>query len=271
MYSLTACTLTIAAIALFTAPAAAQFTISIPKMPKVKKEKPADASPNNASQPREATWASSSERSVSSEPESTEPQSPPLDCDYGVLGVYTEQLRTTLTEAENYRPGLRGYYVQDFNDNRNPYLWAALTPRRRQNWYAEKNWGAEDKKCLDPLLDSLSAAIRKTLPTYQPAGYAAATPAEVRLLHGQVTDIKDATVHKTGVKPGAWKISKNSLGLPTDRYKHGMIWARYPNNDDEFCRLIFVNIVQEYAGGGTYGQSYGHFVSVEPAGCPAGK
>jgi hypothetical protein len=49
------------------------------------------------------------------------------------------------------------------------------------------------------------------------------------------------------------------------------VWARYPSRDDGFCRLIFVNIVQDYAGGGTYGDSYGNFIKSEYAGCPAGK
>ena len=50
-----------------------------------------------------------------------------------------------------------------------------------------------------------------------------------------------------------------------------MIWAQYPNSDDGFCQIFWVNIKQDYAGGGTYVASYGYFVSRALAGCPAGR
>ena len=32
--------------------------------------------------------------------------------------------------------------------------------------------------------------------------------------------------------------------------------------------IVYVNVVQEYTGGGTYGPSKGRFIKSEPAGCP---
>lgn len=263
--------LTLAAATVMASTASSQFVIKIPKIPKISKER--------VEEKPQATTSSSGVR-----PNETEPTSPraetvapeakakPVDCTYSVLGVYIEQMEITRKQAEEYTPGLRGYYVQDFNDNQNMYLWAALSSQRRQKWYEETKWSQEERtKCLDPLFDAISAAVKRTLPTYQPTGYAAATAAEAQLIKGRITDIKDAVVFKTGVKPGPWKVSKNSLGIPTDRYKHGMVWVKYPSNEDGFCRIFFVNIVQDYAGGGTYGASYGHYVSLEPSGCPAGK
>ena len=52
-----------------------------------------------------------------------------------------------------------------------------------------------------------------------------------------------------------------------------MIHAQYPKTmtDDGYCRIIYVNIVQDYIDKGAYGASYAVFVKVEPAGCTTGK
>ena len=120
--------------------------------------------------------------------------------------------------------------------------------------------------------DGLAAVARKTLPGYTgPQGYTFGTPAEKSALLSAINDIRQAKVLKVGIKQTNWLIDKNSLGIPTARYKHGVIWAQYPNRDDGFCRILWVNIKQDYAGGGTYSASYGYFVSRAFAGCPAGR
>ena len=64
---------------------------------------------------------------------------------------------------------------------------------------------------------------------------------------------RSATVFRIGLSTDTWFIDKNDIGLPTARYKHGMIYARFPSLDDGFCRIVYVNVVQEYTGGGTFG------------------
>jgi hypothetical protein len=147
------------------------------------------------------------------------------------------------------------------------YLKAALSPSRRSEWF--KNLG-DLADCVTPALDNLAGVARKTLPLYQAPAYNIHNPAEERLLLAAVKDIGEAKVFKTGMLSASWRIAKDDYNFPTSRYKYGMIWARYPNRDDGFCRLIFVNIVQDYSGGGTYGDSYGNFIKSEYAGCPAG-
>jgi hypothetical protein len=187
-----------------------------------------------------------------------------------VTRVHLEDLGKTRKEAEEFRPGLRDYYVSTLSDRRNRYLEAALSPSERKNWLGGS---PEDfVNCLNPALDGLAAIARKTLPGYKgPQGYTFGTPAEKNALLSAINDIGQAKVLKVGIKQASWLIDKNSFGIPTARYKHGVIWAQYPNRDDGFCRIFWVNIKQDYAGGGTYGASYGYFVSRDFAGCPAGR
>jgi len=186
-----------------------------------------------------------------------------------IFNVHNENIEITKKQAAEYKPGLRDYYVQDFNDRQNIYLKAALSASKRQDWLGE--WKDENLvKCINVALDELAVIARKTLPSYRPTGYTVRNAAEERLLRDAVDDIADAKVIRLGLGSATWKIDKNEYGLPTARFKYGMIYARYPNLDDGFCRIIYVNIVQDYAGGGTYGDSYGQFIKSEFAGCPAG-
>jgi hypothetical protein len=187
-----------------------------------------------------------------------------------VTRVHLDDLGKTRTEAEEFRPGLRDYYVSTLSDRKNRYLEAALSPSERKKWLGE---APEDfVNCLNPALDALAAIAQKTLPGYKgPQGYTFGTPAEKKALLSAIDDIGQAKVLKVGTKQTNWLIDKNSFGIPTARYKHGVIWAQYRNRDDGFCRIFWVNIKQDYAGGGTYGASYGYFVSRAFAGCPEGR
>lgn len=187
-----------------------------------------------------------------------------------VTQVHLTDLGKTRAEAEEFRPGSRDYYVSTLSDRKNIYLEAALSPSGRKDWLGRS---PEDfVKCMEPALDGLAAVAKKTLPGYTgPQGYTFGTPAEKSALLSAINDIGQAKVLKVGIKQTNWLIDKNSLGIPTARYKHGVIWAQYPNRDDGFCRIFWVNIKQDYAGGGTYGASYGYFVSRAFAGCPAGR
>ena len=242
----------------------AQFTITIPKIPKIKKTQP---------QPSQTPETSAESPSTPASPETPETPATPAknDCSDPFTEVHNESMRKTLKEAEEYTPTLRNYYVQDFNDNRNEYLWAAISPGRRKEWLTDHNIKTEDYRCFVPLFDQIAAAAKKTLPAYQPKGYTLGTPAEFKLIRDQVNDLSEGTVIKVGVKSPNWIIEKDNYNFPTARFKYGMVWARYPKKDDGYCRIIFVNIVQDYAGGGTYGASYGNFIKSEPAGCPAGQ
>lgn len=191
------------------------------------------------------------------------------DIDKARVDIYKENMQKTLEQAKSFIPG-RGWYVQDFNDGWNEYLRAAISPSERNVF--EKKYG-HLYACLSGLLEAIAQAAQKTLPLYKPVGYNIHNAAEERLLRSGVTDLAQARVLGTGLMESNWLISKNEFGIPTARFKHGMIYAQYPktSTDDGFCRIIYVNIVQDYSGGGTYGASRASFIKSEPAGCSAGK
>ena len=258
-----------AIVVLCAAPAAAQFTITIPKIPKIKKTQPTpDPAPASTPRPEPATSSPSTPSAVT---RPATPSSASANCSDGFTQVHTENMEKTRKEAEEYRPGLRNYYVQDFNDNQNEYLWAAISPSRRKEWLAGKNIAPADYPCFVPLLDAIAAAAKKTLPTYHPNAYTMRDPVGEKLLRANIPDLADATVFKVAFKPGPWIIGKDQYNFPINRFKYGVVWAKWASNDHGYCQIYYINLVQDYAGGGTYGGSYANYVGREPGGCPAGK
>lgn len=247
----------------------AQFNVPIPKIPKITKTTPKPTQVQTRSEtadPTSATTPTEEETSMAANAKSDECTS-----DWWVKTM-AEDIAETRTEAEEFKPGLRDYYVSTLSDRQNKFLEAALSKTRRQNWYKDANLDAVKSGCMDKLLDDLAKVAHKTLPGYTgPAGYILGTPAEKKLLLGAIDDIAGAKVLKVGLKQANWLIDKNNYGLPTARYKHGVIWAQYPNNDTGYCWIFWVNLLQDYSGGGTYGASYGNYISRAVAGCPAAK
>jgi len=245
--------------------ASAQITINIPKIPKwPKTDKTKEVTDNNTTN----TTNGKTEDTNNGRNNSNNTSGDFCSTDM-MVGVYMKDIETTRKQAEDYRPGARDYYVQDFSDRQNIYLKASLSASRRKEWLG--TWPKNIVDCITPALDNLGTIAKKTLPTYTPSGYNLGTPAEQKVLRSGVNDLADATVFKVGISSPNWLISKDSFNFPTARYRYGIIWAKYPGLDDGFCRIIYVNLVQDYAGGGTYGASYANFIKSEFAGCPPGK
>jgi hypothetical protein len=243
----------------------AQFTITLPSIPKIKKDKPQPApTPSASEDPRSDTGTTAPARR-------DDVQAAPVKkgCeDDAFFQVHNENIQKTIDQAKSFTPG-RDYYVQDFNDDENVYLKAALSEKKRASW--EERWEDDAmKKCINDRLDELAAVAEKTIGGYKPVGYTFGTPAEKNILKSGVTDLAQATaVYNVGLKSANWTIVKDEYNLPLRRKRFGTVWAKYPWN--KYCTLVYVNLVQEYAGGGTYNSSEAQFVSWEFAGCPAGK
>jgi hypothetical protein len=251
----------LAAIAFaFTVTSQAQITINLPKFPSIKKEKPQPSPTTTTDKPSE-TKATTAAGSTAATPK------PAGACDDSTLNLHLKDIAKTRAEAEEFTPGLRNYYVSTLSDRKNRYLEAALLPKVRTDWL--KTWSAESVNCMNVALDGLADAARKTIPGYfGPAGYTLGTPAEKKALHSAV-DVSTGKVLRSGLQQASWLISKNSYDLPTSRYKYGYVLVQYPDSvQSGLCWVFWVNLVQEYSGGGTYGDSYGNYVGRDLAGCP---
>ncbi|HYJ90436.1 MAG TPA: hypothetical protein VEV84_03945 [Pyrinomonadaceae bacterium] len=250
--------------------ASAQITISIPNLPKVKKPKPTTDSSQTGNNGNTSNTSTSGNNSQTSNTSTSK------GCDqYSfVYGVFLDDIKKKQEEAAAYTgPQDKIYYVSETQDD---YIKLAVSKSRRDKWFADKKMNdyRADAACnkLDPALDELATIVAKTIPLYVPeqGKYAIHNAAEEALMKSKVTDIADLKVFRIGLASANWNIEKNDIGIPTDRYKYGLIYAKPLKTDDPYCRMIFVNIVQDYAGGGTYGASYGNFIKSEIAGCPAG-
>ena len=184
-----------------------------------------------------------------------------------VYGIHYSDAYKTLREAEEYKPGLRDYYVRELSDRRNEYLWAAISPSERAEWFSSHKTAEKDMHCMSKIFEELGAAAKRTLPKYHPRGYVHHEENDDDLITAAIKqELPNAEIIKVGVSSPAWNIEKRSNGIPNSRYKYGMAWVN-PKTDDGFCRIAYINIVQDYAGGSSYGESVANYISMEPAGC----
>lgn len=192
---------------------------------------------------------------------------PPKGCGGGFYGVHYGDAYKTLREAEDYKAGKRDYYVRELSDRRNEYLWAAISPTFRAEWFSSHKIAEKDQHCMSGIFDELGAAAKRTLPKYQPRGYVHHQDDDDDLITAAIKqELPDAEILKVGVSSPTWNIDKRSNGIPDSRYKYGMAWVK-PKSDDGFCRIAYINIVQDYAGGESYAESVANYISMEPAGC----
>lgn len=235
---------------------AQSITINLPKFPKLKKDK----------QPETKTETNPTTENS----QTTETKSAPQDkCSGSIwLDTHVEEINKRIKEIDSFTPD-RGWFTGSFTYD---HLLHAVSPAAKEKWLTGAN-ALDFKNCpnLVAAFDKLSASAAKKLPLYVPntKGYAFHNPAEEKLMKGKINDLADHKIHYIGLQQATWLIEKNELGIPKNRYKYGMAWVRYTPDDHPYCRIYYINVIQDYAGGGTYGASYGYFVKDELAGCPA--
>jgi hypothetical protein len=193
---------------------------------------------------------------------------PPKGCGSGFWGVHYGDAYKTLREAEEYKAGARDYYVRELSDRRNEYLLSGISPSFRQSWLGSHKIADKDFQCIVPLFDEIGAAAKRTLPKFHPRGYIHHDSDDEKVIKDALkAELPDADIIDTGVSSATWQIEKLYNGTPSSRYKYGMAWVKSAKFDDGFCRLVFINVVQDYSGGGNYGESQGRYISMTPAGC----
>lgn len=188
------------------------------------------------------------------------------DGDRARLASHTDNVKELLNQVTNFTKD-RGWYSSEQYEE---FFMASISPKRRVEMQNSDKYGSFFK-CFEPMLDKIKDEAKRTLPTYTLWSFNNKSPADERVMRSAINDLNNATVFKIGLGSPAWTLQKNVLGIPEKRFKQGAIWVKYPNVDHGYCQILWVNVIQEYAGGGTWGQSYGYFARNEPAGCPAGK
>ena len=151
------------------------------------------------------------------------------------------------------------------------YIGLALSKKERVTWLQGKKVAPDAR--LDAVLDEVKSLLAKRLPEYtiNPKSFNNRNGAEERMMMAEMSDVPGIKVFKIGFNQANWMIDKNELGIPKARYKHGLIYGRNPASEDPFCRVWYVNVVQEYSGGGTYGETEARFIDREFIACPAGQ
>jgi hypothetical protein len=161
------------------------------------------------------------------------------------------------------RGWLVGRYTYD-------HLFMAVSTTERDYFYTDSKAPYKNCPALVAAYKKLSDTAAKTLPLFlaDKRGYSNQSPANTKLMHSQIANIDQYKVHHTGVLEPNWLIAKNEYGIPTSRYKHGLVWFRNPKSTHPYCWIYYINIIQDYAGGGTYGASYASYVKGTLSGCP---
>ncbi len=239
----------------------AQITINIPKIPKIKKPKAKTPEPEKTTK-----TATEGKTTVQDSTAKTETENDEMDFR---LTFFLEEIAKTQKSVERYNPDDYLYLVSGGSESE--WLLRAVSMREREKW--AKDWlkkPIEQKKFAEAL-DALSASAARKMPDYTPGAknFAFRNAAEEKMMKATLKNAATLEIIKIGLFHGNWQISKNDYGLPNARYKQGFIWVRNTADDHPYCHLYQVNIIQDYAGGGTYAASYARFLGDTLFGCPA--
>lgn len=233
-----------------------QITITIPKIPKIKKPKQ-EPSKTDDTQPVQKQ---------SSEQKPAPQNSADDEMDFR-LTFFLEKIAEATKQVDEYTPEKKIYLV-----GAGVYEWLvrAVSLAAREKWAKEWLKKPNEQKKFAVALDALADSAAKKMPLYKanPKIYNFHNPTEEKMMKEILKNLAALKIYKIGLNQANWLIDKNEFGLPTARYKQGMIWLRDPADDHPYCHIYYVNIIQDYAGGGTYGASYAKFTGDELAGCP---
>jgi hypothetical protein len=210
--------------------ASAQMTITIPKIPKVKKSNPTPP-PTPTPTPTTSTPTTNSEnRSSDSQPNSnqTTPQSAPSEekLDFR-LSFFLDEIAKTQKVVDSFDPNTRSIFVSRGSETE--WTMRAVSKREREKFAGQWLKTAYERKRFDDALDALNASVAKQLPLYAPKAslLAVRNPVEERMIRAKLPNLSSLQIYKIGLQHANWQVDKNEFGIPNGRYKNGHIWAQY--------------------------------------------
>lgn len=182
--------------------------------------------------------------------------------------MFFDDLAVTRKEIAEYSPSTKIWLVSSRNSE---WLDRAISKGWRKEFYDKWKFPAPTVAKFDAQFDVLAAEAAPKITAYtnsQVNKFSLRNAVEERMMRSQMNDVPGLVVHKIGFYQLTWNIEKNDLGIPIRRYKTGAIYGRNPNSDHPYCMFWTINIVQDYAGGGTYGTSYAKYKERDIAACP---
>lgn len=252
----------------------AQITITVPKIPKIKKDKPKqETTTQEQTSPTTDTNQSNENGSNDNQNSQNETTKTQQDLpDSPAYRMWFDELQVALKEAEEYTPQSdRAIYTYS-----GKYDWGllAVSASARNEWFEDiADWRkANPKNKFDAAFDKLAALLAKHMPAFKGglASYTFRNPADEKVLKTVFEDITRYQIYSYGIKQNNWLIEKNDYGIPVARYKHAVFYLKDKKGDHPYCYLTYVNIIQDYSGGGTYAASRARFIEDQLVGCPAG-
>lgn len=190
-----------------------------------------------------------------------------------VVDSARDDIKKTLIDVQKYSPKTSLRIVDAANRQ---WLDRAISPYARKEYLDKWKYEMtpEIRAYFESQLDAIKAAAPKQIALFTADKintFPYRNPAEEKMMRAKVSNVTGAVIYKIGLYQNQWLIEKNDLGLPLRRYKQGAIYARDPQADHQYCYLWYVNMIQEYAGAGTYGASYANYVGSDYVTCPVGK
>lgn len=184
-----------------------------------------------------------------------------IDYQIEAINKYKQQL-------DSWNPASEVFPKPNASDD---FIDLAFSRKERASWLRDKKVAPDAR--LDAALDSLKASLTRRLPEYtiNPKTFTYRNAAEEKLMLADMAEVPGIKVFKIGFNQPSWLIDKNEWGIPKARYKHGLIYGRNPATEDPFCRIWYLNVVQEYSGAGTYGPTQARYIEKEYIACPAGQ
>jgi hypothetical protein len=272
--------------------ASAQLPINIPKIPKIPKDKknkpkttdndqPNDSQTNKSQTNNDQSDNQADDNQTKNDNQSNDNQKAETETkkseqdlpDSPAYRMWFDELQEAVKEAEEYTPQSdRAIYTYS-----GKYDWGLLAVSRsaRDEWFSDiAEWRkANPKNKFDAAFDKLAALLAKYLPADRGslASYKFRNPADEKIMKTVFEDITRYQIYSYGIEESNWLIEKNDFGIPNARYKHAVFYLRDKKGDHPYCYLTFVNIIQDYSGGGTYAASRARYIGDQLVGCPAGK
>lgn len=238
--------------------ASAQIPISVPDIFKVKKTKKEPV--GQPLPPTTTRTATPDEKQVAAAPQES----------LWMTGMI-EDAQKVQKDIDEFDPQKKVWLVSPNNFD---ILMRAVSQKTRTKWLKDANALDKVRKTpnnrLDAAFDALADAASKKIPTYKSKlnEFKFRNPTEEKLMKSILEHIADYKVFSGGLAQTSWLIAKDNYGLPIRRFKSGALYLKDVTADHPYCYLTYINIMQDYSGGGTYGDGYAEFIKDELVGCP---